>query len=169
VGHDLVVGDELRGGSGNGHAAETFVAQELHEVKAINRGLERLREFDLGPDDLLPLPRVAGREPPVRFVLEHDDSRRALPHVRELAGDVRKLGERGLAVTRFKGLGEMDAEELWETTLDPSKRRLVKVQLEDALKAEEMFRTLMGKEVQERKAFIFNNSLKSVEDIDYGA
>ena len=63
----------------------------------------------------------------------------------------------------------MDPEELWATTLNPEHRTLMKVTLNDAFKAEEMFRTLMGKEVHDRKAFIFNNTLKSVEDIDYGA
>ncbi|MBY0459563.1 MAG: DNA topoisomerase IV subunit B, partial [Gemmataceae bacterium] len=119
--------------------------------------------------DLVPLPRVAGREPHQRYKLEHDGSARPLVSLRDLVGEVRKMGEKGMAVTRFKGLGEMDPEELWATTLDPQHRTLLRVTLNDAFKAEEMFRTLMGKEVQDRKAFIFSNSLKSVEDIDYGA
>jgi DNA gyrase subunit B len=175
LGHELVVGEELRlspahpngngNGNGNGHA-ETIIVQELHEVRGINRGLDRLREFGLGKDDLVPLPRVAGREPPVRFVLEHDGSRRELPHLRELAPEVRRLGERGMTIMRFKGLGEMDGEELWETTLDPSKRTLVKVQMDDALKADEMFRTLMGEKVEPRREFIQKHALE-VKDIDY--
>ena len=89
--------------------------------------------------------------------------------LRELTVEIRKLGEKGMSVTRFKGLGEMDPEELWATTLDPAHRTLLKVTLNDAFKAEEMFRTLMGKEVHDRREFIFKNSLKSVEEIDYGA
>jgi DNA gyrase subunit B len=166
LGHELVVGDELRGANGNGHAGETFFVQELHEVRAINRGLRRLRDLGLGAADLVPLPRVAGREPPVRYVLEHDDSKRPLPHLRELVPEVRRLGERGLSVTRFKGLGEMDAEELWETTLDPAQRTLLRVQLDDALKAEEMFRTLMGEKVEPRREFIQKHALE-VKEIDY--
>jgi DNA gyrase subunit B len=165
LGHDLVIGDELRG-NGNGHAGETFFEQELHEVRAINRGLKRLHDFGLGAADLVPLPRVAGREPPVRYTLVNDDSRRPLPQLRELVPEVRRLGERGLTVTRFKGLGEMDADELWETTLDPHKRKLLQVQLEDALKAEEMFRTLMGEKVEPRREFIQKHALE-VKDIDY--
>jgi DNA gyrase subunit B len=173
LGHELVVGDELRltaGGAaspnGNGHAGDILFVQELHEVRAINRGLEALREFGLAGSDLVPQPRVAGREPPIRFVLENGDSRRVLPHLRELVPDIRKLGERGITVTRFKGLGEMDAEDLWDTTLDPSRRTLIKVQLEDALKAEEMFRTLMGEKVEPRREFIQKHALE-VTEIDY--
>jgi DNA gyrase subunit B len=109
---------------------------------------------------------VAGREPPPRFVLENGDLRRVLPHLRELVGEVRRLGERGLTITRFKGLGEMDGEELWETTLDPAKRTLLQVQLDDAFKADEMFRTLMGEKVEPRREFIQKHALE-VKDIDY--
>ncbi len=168
-GPDLEVADDPRAAGGNGHAnghAETLFRQELHEVRGIKRGLDRLREFGLAGEDLVPLPRIAGREPPQRFLLENGDQKRSLPHLRGLVGEVRKLGERGLTITRFKGLGEMDPEELWETTLDPAKRTLLKVHLEDAFKADEMFRTLMGEKVEPRREFIQKHALE-VKDIDY--
>jgi DNA gyrase subunit B len=170
LGRELVVADESPGhtggnGQANGHG-ETIAVQELHEVRTLNRGLERLREFGLGAADLIPAPRVAGREPPARFVLENGDHSRVLPHLRELVGEVRKLGERGLTITRFKGLGEMDGEELWETTLDPAKRTLRQVQMDDAFKADEMFRVLMGEKVEPRREFIQKHALE-VKDIDY--
>jgi DNA gyrase subunit B len=152
--------------NGNGHAIETFFMQELHEVQSINRGAEKLKEFGFGFADLVPLPHVAGREPPVRFVLENGESKQILPHLRELPAEVRRLGERGMKITRFKGLGEMDPEELWATTLDPAKRTMIKVQMEDALKAEEMFRTLMGEKVEPRREFIQKHALE-VKEIDY--
>jgi DNA gyrase subunit B len=168
LGHDLVVGDEEGSGqaNGNGHAALLFTKQELHEVQYINQGLERLREFGLSGADLVEVPRVAGREPPPRFVVESGDSRRVLEHLRQLPPEIRRLGEHGLKVTRFKGLGEMDADELWETTLNPETRTMVQVQLDDALKAEEMFRTLMGEKVEPRRDFIQKHALE-VKDIDY--
>jgi DNA gyrase subunit B len=166
LGRELVVGDQLQSG-GNGNAqAETLFVQELHEVRPINRGLERLRELGLGAADLVPAPRVAGREPPPRFTLHNNDTRRTLPHLRELVGAIRKMGERGMTITRFKGLGEMDGEELWETTLDPQKRMLLQVQPGDAFKADEMFRTLMGEKVEPRRDFIQKHAL-DVKDIDY--
>jgi DNA gyrase subunit B len=80
--------------------------------------------------------------------------------------EIRRIGERGLTVVRFKGLGEMNPEELWETTLDPAKRTLLRVNLDDALKADEMFRTLMGEKVEPRREFIQKHALE-VKDIDY--
>jgi DNA gyrase subunit B len=169
-GHEFVVADELRpamsASNGNGHAVETFFMQELHEVQSINRGAEKLKEFGFGFAELVPLPHVAGREPPVRFVLENGDGKETLPHLRELPAEVRRLGERGMKITRFKGLGEMDPEELWATTLDPAKRTMIRVQMEDALKAEEMFRTLMGEKVEPRREFIQKHALE-VKEIDY--
>ena len=67
---------------------------------------------------------------------------------------------------RLKGLGEMDGEELWETTLDPEKRMLLQVHLDDAFKADEMFRILMGEKVEPRREFIQKHALE-VKDIDY--
>jgi DNA gyrase subunit B len=171
LGRELVLADETpahANGNGNGHGEPTltYFVQELHEVKAVKRGLDRLREFALGSADLIPAPRIAGRDPLPRFVLENSDTRHVLPHLRDLVGEVRHLGERGLTITRFKGLGEMDGEELWETTLDPEKRTLLKVQLDDALKADEMFRTLMGEKVEPRREFIQKHALE-VKDIDY--
>ena len=168
LGRELVVAHPLpTQANSNGQTnGQSFYVQELHEVRGINRGLDRLREFGLGAADLVPAPRIAGREPAPRFFLHNADSRRVLPHLRELVGEVRKIGEKGLAITRFKGLGEMDADELWETTLDPAKRTMLQVRLDDAFKADEMFRTLMGEKVEPRREFIQKHALE-VKDIDY--
>jgi DNA gyrase subunit B len=164
-GRVLLVADDESGKGSNGHS-EPYSCHELHEVKNVNRGLEKLRAVNLAPTDLIPIPRVAGREPAPRFFLEGDGKQQILPQLRLLVAEVRKLGERGLKVTRFKGLGEMDGEELWDTTLDPVRRTLLQVQLDDALKADEMFRILMGEKVEPRRDFIHKHALE-VKEIDY--
>lgn len=185
LGHELAITDEaLSTGAGtttNGSAEvngtapaelpeHRFTVDEWHEVRALNRAMPKLRQCGFEPADLLPLPRVAGREPAIRYVLESGDSRKELAHLREVLGIIRQLGERGLNVTRFKGLGEMDPEDLWDTTLNPKERVLLKVTLNDGLAAEKMFRTLMGEEVEGRRRFIFDHRINVDEgNIDYGA
>jgi DNA gyrase subunit B len=165
LGRELLVGEGTPTANTNGNV-DTFYVQELHEVREINRSLEELKKHGLLVSDLVPAPRVAGREPPPRLLLESGGQEWKLAHLRDLVADVRKLGERGRSVTRFKGLGEMDPLELWETTLDPEKRTLMQVQLDDALKADEMFRTLMGEKVEPRRDFITKYALE-VKEIDY--
>jgi DNA gyrase subunit B len=168
LGRELAVGDESQQGNGQAgdNGVEFYYPKELHKVRDVNNGLEELKKYGLQPTDLLPPVRLAGREPAPRLILQSGDQPRPLAHLRELVDDVRKLGERGWTITRFKGLGEMDPEELWETTLDPKKRTLMRVQLDDALKADELFRTLMGEKVEPRKEFIQKYALE-VKEIDY--
>ena len=78
---------------------------------------------------------------------------------------IRHLGEKGMKITRFKGLGEMDAEQLWETTMDPTKRTLMKVQLDDVAAANDLFTTLMGDDVEPRREFIEKHALE-VKNLD---
>ncbi|EMI17476.1 DNA gyrase subunit B [Rhodopirellula maiorica SM1] len=146
-------------------APEVFAhLAELHEVRTINSGLKDLVPLQFTLEDLIPIERTGSTT--ARFELVRgEDTRRPLEDLRELLPEVRAAGEKGLQVTRFKGLGEMNAEELRETTLDPTNRTLVKVNMTDVGAADEMFRLLMGEKVEPRRDFIEKHAL-DVRNLD---
>ena len=136
---------------------------ELHEVRTINTLLSDLNELGFSIDALIPEDRT-GKEGS-RYALRRGDSETGLEDLRGLPTAIRAAGEKGLQITRFKGLGEMNAEELRETTLDPTNRTLLQVKMEDAGAADDLFRVLMGDSVEPRREFIQKHAL-DVKNLD---
>jgi DNA gyrase subunit B len=135
---------------------------ELHESKAVAELLNKLERKGLSIDQY----RAADK--PLFELLEGEgDSQKKRPifSIPEILDAVKDVGKRGVQITRFKGLGEMDAKELFTTTMDPAKRRLLRVEVSDAVEAEEMFSRLMGDEVEPRRQYIEDNAL-NVRNLD---
>jgi len=93
------------------------------------------------------------------------EDKKELFSIGQILESVKDIGKRGIEITRFKGLGEMDSKELFETTMNPEKRKMLKVNLADAAKADEIFTILMGDEVEPRRQFIEENAL-NVRNLD---
>ena len=164
-GQELQVADEELGESnGKGKIASLLHVNELHEVRVLNKAIENLEQFGLSLEDLLPERHVNGDHVP-RFHLKNGETEIPLGDLREFIAAIRRQGERGLQITRFKGLGEMNADELWETTMDPKTRTLLQVRLDDVAGAEKIFRTLMGEHVEPRREFIEKHALE-VRNLD---
>lgn len=107
---------------------------------------------------LPPLYRIqkTGKKPTIEYAWTND----------ELNEKTKKIANHGYHLQRFKGLGEMDAEQLWETTMDPDNRTLIRVQIDDAALAERRVTTLMGDKVEPRRKWIESNVQFTLEDDD---
>jgi DNA gyrase subunit B len=150
----------------NGHArpgGSRLHIVELHEVRSINTHLGDLSAMGFDIQSLIPQERTGTEEP--RYVLQRGENTIGLEDLRGLLAAVRSAGEKGLTITRFKGLGEMNAEELRDTTLDPTNRTLLQIKMEDISGADTLFRTLMGDHVEPRREFIEKHALE-VRNLD---
>jgi len=157
--------DELTGGTKaavakNGQTRRgTHV--ELHEAKPVQELLGKLSRKGL------PVAHYSAQDKPIFELTEDTGEGRVYPlfSVSEILSTVKEIGRRGLQIKRFKGLGEMNPKELFETTMNPETRKLLRIDVTDAVEAEEMFTKLMGDEVAPRRQFIEDNAL-NVRNLD---
>ncbi len=135
---------------------------ELHESKAVSELLEQLAEKGLNVE------HYSAQDYPLFELIEGEgekERRKPLFSISEILDSIMDVGRKGLEIKRFKGLGEMNPKQLFGTTMDPSHRKLLRVDVSDAIEAEEMFTKLMGDEVEPRRQFIEDNAL-NVRNLD---
>jgi DNA gyrase subunit B len=133
-----------------------------HESKAVAELLDRLTNKGMSVE------HYAAQDKPLFELIEGEGEKAhvtPLFSIPEILNAVKAVGKKGIQMTRFKGLGEMDAKELFETTMNPAKRKLLRIDLTDAIEAEEMFTKLMGDDVEPRRQFIEDNAL-NVRNLD---
>jgi len=147
---------------------ESIAAEELHEVARINQINETLKkQFRLDLKDfLLKLARsVSGEALPTKFRLINSTDSYDVASLGDICAGIRQIGGKGIEIKRFKGLGEMNADQLWETTMNPGTRTLLRVALDDAGEADRLFSILMGSDVEKRRNFIRDHALE-VQNLD---
>jgi DNA gyrase subunit B len=135
---------------------------ELHESKAVMELLDKLAKKGLNVE------HYSAQDQPLFELIEGDGERAAVKplfSIAEILAGVKEAGKRGIQIKRFKGLGEMNAKELFETTMNPENRKLLRIDMTDVIEAEEMFTKLMGEEVEPRRQFIQDNAL-NVRNLD---
>jgi DNA gyrase subunit B len=144
---------------------EIYEFPEAREVESIARTLEKMG-FDINAYavDHLDIGDGSDESAPYR-VYNKDNIAHPVFSLLEVMEKIKDLGARGITVQRYKGLGEMNADQLWETTMDPKRRRLLRVTMDDAVEAEQIFTTLMGDQVIPRRAFIQRHA-PEVQNLD---
>ncbi len=148
--------------SKNGAPTRRARHEELYESSAIQDLLEKLSKKGFSVE------HYSAQDKPLFEVIEGEGEKhqtKPLFAIPEILASIKEVGRRGLQVKRFKGLGEMNPKELFETTMNPERRKLLRIDLTDAIEAEEMFTKLMGEEVEPRRQFIEDNAL-NVRNLD---
>ena len=136
-----------------------FRWMEMYRASLLRKQMESLKAMGFTVEDYL------GESGKVA-TLEEDGVAQDVKSLPDLLEAIRARGRKGMSIYRFKGLGEMDADELFDTTMNPAKRHMLRVQLSDAVKADQMFTLLMGDEVEPRRKFIEDNAL-NVRNLDF--
>ncbi|MBT8486371.1 MAG: DNA gyrase subunit B [Phycisphaerales bacterium] len=155
-----------------GARSKVATLRELHENRELDKLFERLDEFGIDIDNfgLVQEESVTGEKLPTLYAWIVDpgtekQSTVDVPNVPSILSTLHEVGRKGIELKRFKGLGEMNADELWETTMDPEKRVLLRVTWDSASDADELFSTLMGENVESRRSYIEDHALE-VKNID---
>ncbi len=149
--HEGIVFDEEH------EAYEVAIRRQNYRIK-LSTALVLSPEFKDLADNYKELIQTFGQPP---YHLEMKTESREITSLPELLATATETSKKGLSIQRYKGLGEMNPHQLWETTMDPDKRTFLQVTVEDSVKADEMFTVLMGDQVEPRKEFITKHALEA--------
>lgn len=135
---------------------------ELFEAREIEKLVGKLESLNMDIENYEPVveeqvgknKKSQTKAKPI-YEVDSDKEKKVLYSMKEFISYVRETGRRGMSIQRYKGLGEMNPHQLWETTMDPDKRTILQVTLEDSVEANEMFTVLMGDQVEPRRNFIY--------------
>jgi len=141
--HEFIVMDTQNGGQESSVNWEFVSSPELRHVMDVAKEYRELKR--------------------VSYIATGNGEKKKISDPQELLTELMEKAKKGLVIQRYKGLGEMNPEQLWTTTMDPEKRTLLKVQIEDPVDADDMFTILMGDKVEPRREFIQNNALEVTE------
>jgi DNA gyrase subunit B len=114
---------------------------------------------------LKPVKAVSGETLTTKFLLTHGEDNYDIASLGDICAGIRQIGGKGIEIKRFKGLGEMNADQLWDTTMNPETRTLLSVKVDDAGEADRLFSILMGGDVEQRRNFIQEHALE-VQNLD---
>jgi DNA gyrase subunit B len=127
---------------------------DMHEIRDLDKFVEQLNGYDIFPHDFDRTSGNGNEGNPIFTIRDGDREPRRANNTWEILQEIMDIGRRGLTITRYKGLAEMNSKQLRETTMDPAYRVLLQVKLEDAVEADRMFTLLMGDNVAPRREFI---------------
>jgi DNA gyrase subunit B len=140
-----------------------FVIEAVTDATPVNGSAEEASEEGAETEESATAPKKTAK--PVARKKATDMEVVEKTNARDLFEYIKEAGSRGYEKTRYKGLGEMNSEQLWQTTMDPERRTLLSVKLEDIAECEVIFSTLMGEDVEARRKFIEDNAL-DVKNLD---
>ena len=135
----------------NGKEAETLDVMEITAGHDLIKTAKKLEKYNLEVKEF-----TGGAGEKAGYEIQAGKRVDAFKNLQDVLRRAKEAGKEGITLQRYKGLGEMNPEQLWETTMDPARRTVLKVTTEDAVLADEMFTVLMGEQVDLRRAFIEN-------------